>query len=61
MYTRKSYFNFEKLEYEMKTIREMYPNAKVMWYTMRTDCGRNYVIEAKEDGKIVYSTLTKNK
>ncbi|NDC24744.1 MAG: hypothetical protein EBZ49_11560 [Proteobacteria bacterium] len=52
-------YDYTKLEQEMKAIRAKYPNAKVSYYFSNTNDGKDYVIVAREGGKIVYSTLKK--
>jgi hypothetical protein len=46
---------------EIEQIKKKYPKSKVSYYFAKNGNGKNYVIEAKENGKVVYSSYQQNK
>jgi hypothetical protein len=62
--TPKEYSNggrvdMEMLEMDLKLINKKYPNAKVSYFFLKDKSGKGYVIQAKENNKIVYSSYEK--
>jgi hypothetical protein len=45
---------------EMKLLKKQYPKANISYYFAKNPNGKNYVIQAKENGKVIYSSY-KNK
>jgi hypothetical protein len=48
--------NIDEISSNMEAIRKAFPNAKVSYSFAKNGDGTNYVIRAKENGKIVYSS-----
>jgi hypothetical protein len=46
---------------DMNEIKKKFPNSKVSYYFAKNHNGKNYVIEAKENGKVVYTSYQQNK
>jgi len=51
----------DEVSREIEQIKKKYPNSKVSYYFAKNPNGKNYVIEAKENGKVVYSSYQQNK
>ena len=47
----------EEVQMTMNQIKRKYPNAKVSYYFAKNPNGKNYVVEVKQDGKVIYSTF----
>ena len=48
--------DIESIQMDMDLIKKQYPKAKVSYYFAKTPNGKNYVIEARENNEIVYSS-----
>lgn len=49
----------EQIQMELELIKKKYPKANVSYYFAKNPNGKNYVVQAKENGKIVYSSYQK--
>ena len=52
--------SIDKILNKIRDVKIRYPNADVTYDFMTTPDGKNYVVRAKENGKIVYSSYKPN-
>lgn len=48
--------NTTELELDLNLTKNKYPNSKVTYCFAKNGNGKNYVITAKENGKIIFSS-----
>lgn len=48
--------DYNKIQAELNECALKYPNAKISYYFAKDKSNKGYIIQAKEDNKIIYSS-----